>query len=243
MTAKKIKAQIDITWFPNSWIRLRTDKKVIYFDPAYLTTYFSSYSNKTEFSKWPDPIDGLPNGLEKADIICITHHHKDHCKKVTIDRLRKKETRVFAPKSCLTELGETFQTIKFNDRIKIDKEIELEVVDAYNTESGSSTRKQHKKGRCCGYILTLGKLRIYHLGDTDFLPEMNNIKGIDIAFVPMGGKFTMDIQEAIEATKTISPVFAIPIHKLDKDFDDFARGLKGEKIKCIVPEIGQPIVI
>ncbi|NJN41718.1 MAG: MBL fold metallo-hydrolase [Flammeovirgaceae bacterium] len=166
-----LKGQIDITWFPNSWIRLRTDKKVIYFDPAYLTTYFSKYPDKTEFSKWPDPIDGLPNGLEKADIICITHHHKDHCKKVTIDRLRNKATKVFAPKTCLTELGDTFQIVKTNDRIKIDNEIELEVVDAYNTEKGSSTRKQHKKGKGCGYIVTLGQLRIYHLGDTDFLPE------------------------------------------------------------------------
>lgn len=238
-----LKGQIDITWFPNSWIRLRTNKKVIYFDPAYLTTYFSKYSDKTEFSKWPDPIDGLPNGLEKADIICITHHHKDHCKKVTIDRLRNKATKLFAPKTCLTELGDNFQIVKTNDRIKIDNEIELEVVDAYNTEKGSSTRKQHMKEKGCGYIVTLGQLRIYHLGDTDFLPEMKKIKSIDLAFVPMGGKFTMDIKEAIETTKTINPKIVIPIHKLDKDFNDFAKGLKGEKIKCIVPEIGQPIAI
>lgn len=237
-----LKGQIDITWFPNAWIRLRTDKKVIYFDPAYLTTYFNNYSDKTEFSKWPDPIDGLPNGLEKADIICITHHHKDHCKKVTTDRLRKKETKVFAPKSCLTELGDTFQVVKIDDRIIIDKEIELEVVDAYNTENGSSTRKQHMKGKGCGYILTLGKLRIYHLGDTDLLPEMKKIKNIDLAFVPMGGKFTMGVNEAIEATKAINPRIVIPIHKLDKDFNEFAKELKEEKIKCVVPKIGQPIM-
>ncbi len=234
---------MDITWFPNSWIRLRTDKKVVYFDPAYLTTYFSNYSDKTEFSIWPDPIDGLPNGLEKADIICITHHHKDHCKKVTIDRLRKKETKVFAPKSCLTELGDTFQLVNINEKVQIEKDIELETVDAYNTENGSSTRKQHKKGKGCGYILTINKKRIYHLGDTDFLQEMKSKKNIDIAFVPMGGKFTMNADEAIEATKTIKPKIVIPIHKLDIDFDDFANGFKGEKIKCIVPKIGQPIII
>lgn len=235
--------QMDITWFPNSWIRIRTGKKVIYFDPAYLTTYFKNYSEKTEFSKWPDAIDGLPKGLEKADIICITHHHKDHCKKVTSDRLRKKETIVFAPKTCLRELGDTFQIVKTNDRIKIDKGIELEVVDAFNTENGSSTHKQHKEGKGVGYILNIDKHRIYHLGDTDLLPEMKNIKNIDIAFVPMGGKFTMDIKEAIEATKAINPKVVIPIHKLDKDFKDFATGIKKAKIKCIVPEIGQPILL
>ena len=237
------KGQIDITWFPNSWIRLRTDKKVLYFDPAYLTTYFSTYPDKTEFSKWPDPIDGLPNGLEKADIICITHHHKDHCKKVTIDRLRTSETKIFAPKSCLPELGDIFHVVGIGDKVEIDHDIELEVVDAYNTLNGSSTRKQHKKGKGCGYVITIGKLRIYHLGDTDYLPEMRNLKNIDIAFVPMGGKFTMGAEEAILATKAINPRIVIPIHKLDKSFDDFAKGLIGEKIKCFVPEIGQPITI
>lgn len=234
---------MDITWFPNSWIRIRFKELIIYFDPAYLTTYFKGYADKIEFSKWPDPIDGLPNGLEKADYIFITHHHKDHCKKVTFDRLRKKETRVFAPKSCLTELGENFQIVKTDDIIKIDREIELEVVDAYNTEKGSSTRKQHKQGKGCGYILTLGKLRVYHLGDTDFLTGMKKIKNIDIAFVPMGGKFTMDVNEAIETTKAIVPKIVIPIHKLDKDFSDFAKELSGMKIKCIIPEIGKLIAI
>lgn len=235
--------QTDITWFPNSWIRLRTEKKVIYFDPAYLTTYFSDYSDKTEFSRWPDPIDGLPNGLEKADFIFITHHHKDHCKKVTTDRLRKKQTRVFGPKTCLTELGDTFQIVKPGDIIGIDNVTKLEIVDAYNTKNGSSTRKQHKKGKGVGYVLTLGKFRFYHLGDTDFLPEMKNLQNIDVAFVPMGGKFTMDIQEAVRTTKEINPRIVIPVHKLDKAFEDFENGLKGQKIKCIVPKIGQPITI
>ena len=234
--------QIDITWFPNSWIRLRTSKCVIYFDPAYLTTYFAKYPDKTEFSKWPKPIDGLPNGLEKADIICITHHHKDHCKKVTIDRLKKRETRVFAPRTCLKELGDTFQIVNTGDTINIDADVKIEVVDAYNTFDGSSTHKQHKKGKGCGYILTLNKLRIYHLGDTDFIPEMKNIQNIDIAFVPMGGKFTMDAKEAIQATKAIRPKIVIPIHKLNQEFDDFVKGFNDESIQCLVPTIGKPLV-
>ena len=102
----------DITWFPNSWIRLRMNGRIIYFDPAYLKTYFTNYQDKTEFSSWPGPIDGLPNGLEKAGYIFITHHHKDHCKRVTVDRLRKKETEVFAPRSCLKDLGASFSNVK-----------------------------------------------------------------------------------------------------------------------------------
>lgn len=237
------KKQIDVTWFPNSWIRIRTEKKVIYFDPAYLTTYFKGYTNKTEYSKWPDPIDGLPNGLEMADYIFITHHHKDHCKKVTIDRLRKKETQIFAPKACLKELDSTYKIVKPHDKLKIDIETSLEVVHAYNTENSTSTRKQHKKGKGVGYILTIGGKKFYHLGDTDFLPEMSNINNIDVAFVPMGGKFTMNIEEAVKTTKEINPKAVIPIHKLDNRFEDFKEKLNGVDIICIIPKIGQPINI
>ncbi|ALM09073.1 hypothetical protein SB49_15710 [Sediminicola sp. YIK13] len=113
---------------------MRIDKKVVYFDPGYIKTYFSNYSDKTEFSKWPAPIDGIPNGLEKADFIFVTHHHKDHCKKVTIDRLIKQDTKIYAPKSCLKELGDNFNLIKPNDIINIDDGISLTVLNAYNTE-------------------------------------------------------------------------------------------------------------
>ena len=64
-----------------------------------------------------------------------------------------------------------------------------------------------------------------------------------LAFVPMVGKFTMAAEEAVEATKAIRPKRVIPIHRLDSDVDVFAKGLAGEAVRCIVPEIGQPIII
>tara|TARA_Y100001972_G_scaffold128113_1_gene187471 strand:+ start:4482 stop:5066 length:585 start_codon:yes stop_codon:yes gene_type:complete len=183
---------MDITWFPNSWIRIRANKLVVYFDPAYLTTYFSGYADKTEFSKWPDPIDGLPNGLEKADYIFITHHHKDHCKKVTTQRLCKSSTKLFAPASCRKELGDIFQIVKAGNEIPLKNDLFIQVINAYNTENGSSTRKQHKKGKGVGYILSIGSMSIYHAGDTDLISDMKQIQLIDVALMPMGGKFTMD---------------------------------------------------
>ncbi|HCM77097.1 MAG TPA: hypothetical protein DIS90_11990 [Cytophagales bacterium] len=237
-----LKGKLDITWFPNSWIRLRTKNKIIYFDPAYLTTCFSKYVDKTEFTKWPDPIDGLPNGLEKADFIFITHHHKDHCKKVTSDRLLKLKTKMYAPISCKKELGASFQTVKAGDILDLDSKISINVIDAYNTDTGSSTRKQHKKGKGVGYILTIGSLVVYHAGDTDFISSMKELKNIDIAFVPIGGKFTMNIEEAIRATLVINPRIVIPIHHLGQNPGIFCLKLsKKSKINCIVPEIGQII--
>jgi L-ascorbate metabolism protein UlaG (beta-lactamase superfamily) len=74
---------ISIKWFPPSWIQISAQNKLIYIDPAYLKTYFKNYPKRIEFSSWPEPIDGLPEELEKADLILVTHHHKDHCKRVT----------------------------------------------------------------------------------------------------------------------------------------------------------------
>ncbi|MEG3659344.1 MBL fold metallo-hydrolase [Arenibacter palladensis] len=241
----EIISKTDITWFPNSWIRLRINKKVIYFDPAYLKTYFSKYPDKTEYSKWPDPIDGMPNGLEKADLIFITHHHKDHCKRVTVDRLLKLDTIIFAPKSCLKELGDRINLVKPNETLQIDNGISLKVLNAYNTQQGTSTIKQHKKGIGVGFILTIDGLSFYHLGDTDFLVEMEEVKDIHVAFVPIGGKFTMNIDEAVKTTLSINPKIVIPIHNLGQDFWEFQNKLndKGKNIRCIIPTIGQPIKV
>ncbi len=239
----KLKSTSDITWFPNSWIRLRIDNRIIYFDPAYLRTYFLKYPDKTEFSKWPDPIDGLPNGLEKADFIFISHHHKDHCKKVTTDRLIKQDTKIFAPKSCLEELGNNIIVVNPNDFIEISDNIKLTVLNAHNTEKGTSTKKQHKKGKGVGYILTINGISFYHLGDTDFLVEMELLKDIDMAFVPIGGKFTMNIDEAVKTTLSINPKVVVPIHNLGQDFREFKEKLKAKEknIECVIPTIGQVI--
>lgn len=241
----KTKSTTDITWFPNSWIRLRIDKKVVYFDPAYLRTYFSKYPDKTEFSKWPNPIDGLPNGLEKADFIFITHHHKDHCKKVTTNRLRKTGTKIYAPKSCLQELGDNIIVVKPNNVIEVNEYIKLTILNAYNTEKGTSTKKQHKKEKGIGFVVIINAMTFYHLGDTDFLTEMESLKNIDVAFVPIGGKFTMDIDEAVKTTLSINPKIVVPIHNLGQDFAEFENKLKakGKNIECFIPKIGQVIKI
>ena len=96
---------ISIKWFPPAWIQIKALNKLIYIDPAYLKTYFKNYPKRIEFSSWPEPIDGLPEELEKADLILVTHHHRDHCKRITIDRIRRPDTLVAAPGRCAKELG------------------------------------------------------------------------------------------------------------------------------------------
>jgi L-ascorbate metabolism protein UlaG (beta-lactamase superfamily) len=230
---------ISIKWFPPSWIQISTQKKLIYVDPSYLKTYFKDYPKRIEFSSWPDPIDGLPEELEKADLILVTHHHKDHCKRVTIDRLRHPDTLVIASKRCNRELGEDIKTIQPEKKVSLDNVV-IEAVQAYNTENGSSTKKQHRKGEGVGYLIVVESKTIYHAGDTDFIPEMRELGPVDVALLPVGGTFTMDIGEAVEAAIAINPKVVIPIHRFEADLRHLAEEIRTRsEIKFIPLDIGE----
>ena len=77
-----------------------------------MKTNFSRYPKRIEYSKWPEPIDGLPEELEKGDIILITHHHKDYCKSVTVRRLKNEKTKILATNQCSKELGNDITVVK-----------------------------------------------------------------------------------------------------------------------------------
>lgn len=215
--------QVSLKWFPPSWFQIKTDDKIIYIDPAYLKTYFKNYPKKIEFSTWPDPIDGLPEkDLEKADVILITHHHKDHCKAVTVNRLKDRITTILAPEICMKELGEDINIVKPGEEFNFE-DINIKVVDAYNTEYGNSTRKLHQKGNGVGYLITIVDKTIYHAGDTDYIPEMEEFGDIEVALIPIGGTFTMDMEEAVDAVVALKPRVVIPMHMKDanpKEFKD-----------------------
>lgn len=230
-----------IKWFPPSWFQIKTKHKIIYIDPAWMRTLFTNYPKKIEFSKWPDPIDGLPEkDLEKADMILITHSHKDHCKQVTVNRLKYKNTLVLAPRNCTKELGNDISVINPVEEITPDN-IKIKAVNAYNTTQGSSTRKVHKKGKCVGYIITIDGKKIYHAGDTDLIPEMKKIRKIDVAMLPIGGSFTMDVDEAVEAALVIKPKMVIPMHfKKKGNTHEFKKKLEAKSdIKVIELQIGE----
>ena len=222
---------ISIKWFPPSWLQIKAQDTTIYVDPAYLRTYFSKYPKKIEFSKWPDPIDGLPEDLEKADVILITHDHADHCKQVTVNRIRRDSTLVVAPERCLKKLGNIIRVIGPGKEIQFG-EIGIRAVHAYNTKEGSSTQKVHHRGNGLGYQINIEGKTIYHAGDTDLIPEMKALGPIDVAFLPIGGTYTMDVNEAVEAALAIKPKVVIPIHHSKTDPNEFK--IKLEAISDIV---------
>ena len=113
------------------------------------------------------------------------------------------------------------QIVKPGDRIVLDT-FKIQVVDAYNTREGNSTRKVHHKGDGVGYLLTLEGKTIYHAGDTD------------VALLPIGGTFTMDIQEAVEAVMVIKPDIAIPIHYKDANPTEFKDKVESRSTTKVV---------
>lgn len=212
-----MKVPISIKWFPPSWFQIKTGNHITYIDPAYLRTYFTHYPKRIEYSKWPDPIDGLPEELEQADIILITHHHKDHCKKVTVNRLKNEKAKILAPKHCSKELGKAITVVKPGMEICIGN-IRVNTVDAYNKKQVGKIKLMHKKGSGVGYVISVEGKTIYHAGDTDLIPEMEHIGNVDMALLPIGGRdFTMDFHEAVQAARRINPKVIIPMHRFESD--------------------------
>jgi L-ascorbate metabolism protein UlaG (beta-lactamase superfamily) len=221
-----------LKFYPHSWLQIASGTKRIYVDPSYV-----------EFSNGPKSVDGLPEPLEKGDLILLTHGDFDHMNPATIERLRDDHTRVLAPPPCVEALGSFVQPVSEGDRIDADG-VQIEVVAARNAPGGRSTSKHHVPGESVGYVIDIGGRRIYHAGDTDVIPEMRDLGAIDVAFLPIGGVFTMDVDEAVEAALTIGPELAVPMHtRGEADPTEFVRKLEQQNagIRAIAPAIGEPI--
>lgn len=160
--------------------------------------------------------------LPKANLVLITHEHGDHLDAKAVADLEQKETVIVANPASQAILGKGL-SIKNGDKISPLTFLEIEAVPAYNTTPGRE--KFHPKGRDNGYILTIGGLRIYIAGDTENIPEMSNLNKIDIAFLPVNQPYTMTIQQAIDAAKTIQPRILYPYHYGDSKVSEIKAQL------------------
>ena len=145
----------------------------------------------------------------KADLILVTHEHYDHLDPEAIKTLSKADTIVIANPNSAAILGYG-EMMKNGDRKVLPDGIEIEAVPAYNTSEDKLLF--HPKGRDNSYVLTLDGLRIYIAGDTEVIPEMKNLKDIDIAFLPCNLPYTMTPEQLIEAAKIIKPKVLYPYH-------------------------------
>ncbi|MDQ7799519.1 MAG: MBL fold metallo-hydrolase [Candidatus Edwardsbacteria bacterium] len=163
--------------------------------------------------------------LPKADIILITHQHQDHLDKEAITRILSEKTRIILNRASYDILG--FGKAMVNGDTITIKNVKITAVPAYNTTKGRD--KFHPKGRDNGYVLDFGGKKIYIAGDTEDIPEMKNLKSIDIAFLPMNQPYTMTAKQLVNAVKVIKPRIVYPYHYGDSDLTVLPGLLKGVK--------------
>ena len=184
--------EVVITAIKHASLRIQYNGLEIQIDPV------AEYAPATDYSKFP-----------KADIILVTHEHFDHFDRDAIEALKKDGTQVIANPSVQKMLGFGMALANGESHV-LAKGISLDAVPAYNTTPGHT--QFHPKGRDNGYVLTMDGLRIYIAGDTEDIPEMANLKDIDVAFLPCNQPYTMTPQQVAKAAKTIKPKVLFPYH-------------------------------
>ncbi|MBO7417973.1 MAG: MBL fold metallo-hydrolase [Bacteroidaceae bacterium] len=164
--------------------------------------------------------------MPKADYIFVTHEHGDHYDAEALKLLSTEKTRLIMNKRCADMYG-AGQVMANGDKMQIANDFSVEAVPAYNISEANLTK--HPKGRDNGYILTIDGLRIYFAGDTEDVPEMDNIKDIDVAYFPCNGP-TMTVEQLVRAAKLIKPKVLFPYHFSQTDVSVIPAQLKGDGI-------------
>ena len=207
-TVKTSKGDLVITFIGHGTLYFTYNNKIIHIDPV---------SRYADYSRLP-----------KADIILITHHHGDHMEKETIELISKDDTDLLLTETCFNKIE--IGNIINNGETKIVKDITVDAVPAYNLINKRKNGDPfHPKGQCNGYVITFGDKRIYIAGDTENFPKMKDIKGIDIAFLPMNLPYTMTPEMVVDAVEMISPNILYPYHFGKTDTNELLELLKDKK--------------
>ena len=154
----------------------------------------------------------IEKNYNDADVIFITHDHYDHYSEEDIDKVVKKGTIIVAPEDLLTKLlkkgfeRDNMVLVTPNQKYTV-KGIEFQTIPAYNVNK----QFHPKANEWVGYVLKIEGVTYYIAGDTDITEENKKVK-CDVAFVPVGGTFTMDYKEAAELINEIKPKIAVPTH-------------------------------
>jgi L-ascorbate metabolism protein UlaG (beta-lactamase superfamily) len=143
------------------------------------------------------------------DVILITHAHFDHFQPEEIERLSSDGTKVVAPKSFAADVPGNVLPVEPGDTVEVSG-VRIQAVPAYNVAE-ERLEMHPKANKWVGYLFELDANTYYHAGDTDHVPELESLR-TDVAFVPIGGTYTMDPSEAAGLVRAMSPKLAVPMH-------------------------------
>jgi len=173
-----------------------------------------------------DPVGGAEAyaGLPEPNLILITHEHGDHYDVPTLEALAKTGVRLLTNPAVFEMLpeglrGEAAQLAN-GEETEVGG-ITIRAIPAYNTTEGRL--QYHPEGRDNGYVLGIDGFTVYIAGDTEDIPEMRALEGIDLAFVPMNLPYTMTPEQAASAVAEFAPRYVYPYHYKGQDSAEFAR--------------------
>jgi L-ascorbate metabolism protein UlaG (beta-lactamase superfamily) len=212
-----------ITWLGHSGFRVDAGGAVVYIDPYRVE-------------------DG-----PKADVILVTHGHYDHFSPLAVEALSDSRTRVVAPAAVAERLGGSVTSIAPGETIdgEVARGVHVAALAAYNTSKrdGSGRPFHPREAGWVGYEVNVRGERLYHAGDTDVIPEMDAVAGVDVALLPVSGTYVMTPPEAAEAARRIQPRVAVPMHWGDHlgTYDDALAFAKRCPVEVHILEPARPV--
>jgi L-ascorbate metabolism protein UlaG (beta-lactamase superfamily) len=142
-----------------------------------------------------------------VNVVLVTHAHFDHLSPDDIRKVSTPGTVTVAPPDCAAQLGPESRAIAPGEREDLGNGVVVEAYPAYNIN-----KQFHPLDKgWVGYVIEMDGRRVYVAGDTDRTPEMASIR-CDVAFLPVGGTYTMNAEEAASAARDLRAKIAVPIH-------------------------------
>jgi L-ascorbate metabolism protein UlaG (beta-lactamase superfamily) len=172
-----------------------------------------------------------------ADLILITHAHEDHFQPPEIERLSGSGTKVVAPRQFAADVPGDVTPVAPGDSVEVAG-VKIQAVPAYNVAE-ERLQMHPRSNNWVGYLIELAGHTYYHAGDTDHVPELESIR-TDVAFIPIGGTYTMDVPEAVGLVRAMAPGLAVPMHYgfvvgEPSDADRFATGAAPVEVQTLTP--------
>ncbi|MBE0479092.1 MBL fold metallo-hydrolase [Candidatus Aerophobetes bacterium] len=207
---------LEITWLGHDSFKIESDKN------------FKVYIDPWKIEK-----------KDEASLVLITHSHYDHFSPEDVKKVQGENTHILVTGDVADKLKGKVRGVGPDEDISL-QDVNVKTYPAYNIDKPYHPREN----AWVGYVVKLDNVSIYHSGDTDFIPEMEKIKPY-VALLPIGGIYTMDVEDALRAVELLNPELVIPMHYGDivGDTSDAKRFAKKCKVQVQVLSKGESLKV